>query len=101
MEKPKGADTATRVRSDQDFEANPAVVKRAFQEAQRGEDEARVAVWVPLPPLNLEYWDQQEKQLEPMVCYQILSRGGRKEAKHAQAARQRGGREPSACAACA
>eukprot|EP00959_Pyramimonas_sp_CCMP1952_P346549 7258384-Pyramimonas_sp.AAC.1 len=52
--KPKGTHTATPltspgVSSNQDFEANPAVPARACQEAPKGETQAKVAIWVPVP----------------------------------------------------
>eukprot|EP00959_Pyramimonas_sp_CCMP1952_P305992 6403509-Pyramimonas_sp.AAC.1 len=43
MGEPTGAatlQTFPRVRSDMDFEANPAVTRRAAQEAHKGDDEA-------------------------------------------------------------
>ena len=52
---PKGTGTATPrtspgVRSDQNFEANPAVATRGLQEAQEGQNGGGVAVSVPFPP---------------------------------------------------
>eukprot|EP00959_Pyramimonas_sp_CCMP1952_P149789 3134117-Pyramimonas_sp.AAC.1 len=65
MGAPEGTHTATPrsspgVRSDQEFEANPAVAT-TDQEAQGGEHEGRVEVWVPVPPLKIMQYSLQDR----------------------------------------